>query len=62
MKKTHKKQHTNKNFPPKKIPQLFCHKTNDPICFHIDVVINQRKLMFKKKVAPGRSWGYKNGP
>ena len=62
MKKTQKNNIQIKTFLQKKIPQLFCHKTNDPICFHIDVVINQRKLMFKKKVAPGRSWGYKNGP
>ena len=40
----------------------FGHKTSDPICFHKDVVINQSKLMFKQKFAPGRSWGYENGP
>ena len=32
-----------------KLPEGFGPRIIDPICFHKDGVINQRKLMFKKK-------------
>ena len=37
------------NCPPKKIPEWFGPKTSEPIGFHDNVVIIQRKLMFPKK-------------
>ena len=42
----------NQKFSSLKISELFCHKTTDPISFHEDDVINQRKIMFKKKLLP----------
>ena len=50
-----------KNIFQKK-PDWFCSKTIDPICFHKDGGIVQRKMMLKKIVSHELSWLYANVP
>ena len=47
-----KKRTKVKKSPQKKIPEWFGPSTIDPTGFHKDGVINQRKLMLRKKVLP----------
>ena len=49
--KNSKNPHNPKLSSKKKIPEWFGHKTSDFIDTHKDVVTNQRKMMFSKKVA-----------